>query len=215
MTANRRGAGRRGDSIAVATAAAMPVDALGILPHKVRWFSPVAAFAGVVLGDAALRLLRWSSERAERRAMTGVAAIVVTVLTLPTTRHELLVAGPVAQESAWESVRSFRDQLEPLESSGVVLFDLDERPFADPYSFPLMAEMARRGVPFRVTGAGDVRHVGERRRFEGVADTRMWYRTGPEAELTPPRVTRIAYAPGDGRTPPAAVFVEPFGSEGG
>jgi hypothetical protein len=190
--------------LAVATAAAMPIDALGILPHKVRWMWPVAAFAGVVLGDVALR--------AWRRAtwVAVAAALVALVLTVPTYRHEQLVAGPVAQHAAWDSVRSLRDQLEPLESSGVVLFDLEGRAFNDPYSFPLMAEMARRGVPFRVTGRGDVRHVGERRRFDGAADTRMWYRTGSEAELTPPGATRIAYAPGDATTPPAAVFVEPF-----
>ena len=100
-----------------------------------------------------------------------------------------VVAGPVDQPEAWAGAEALREQLGPLEGTGTVFVDLEGIVFAEPYSWALMAELARRDIPFLVAGDGDVRQVGDNRRFDGGADVRLFYRTGPEAAVVPPGAT--------------------------
>ncbi len=195
---------------ALFTAAITPVDPVfGIVPHKVRWLWALGAFIAAVIVGALLRAAeRRSTVTATRASWVAVAgAVVVSVLTVPTYRA---VAGPVDQPEAWPVAAALRDQLGPLEDAGTVFVDLEGIVFAEPYSWALMAELARRDVPFLVASDGDVRQVGDARRFDGRADVRVFYRSGPEAEVVPPGATRLAYVAAREDADAVAVFVEPF-----
>lgn len=197
--------------VATATASITPIDLFGVVPHKVRWFWAVGALSGVILLVAMVRAIRRRSpDRAA--ASTWLAAgvgVLVAALALPTHR---IVAGPVDQDESWPAVRSVREQLAAAGDLGSVFVDLDGLVFAEEYSWPIMAELARQGVPFEVLAEGDVRQVGEGRRFDGTADTRLYYRTGSAATTTPPGATRLAYFSAPDEIDAVAVFVEPFDS---
>ena len=66
------------------------------------------------------------------------------------------------------------------------------------------------GHPVPRGGDGDVRQAGDNRRFDGGADVRLFYRTGPEAAVVPPGATRVAYVSASEDADAIAVFVEPF-----
>lgn len=198
--------------IALVTTAITPLDELGVSPHKFRFLFPVGALAATVVVAAVLRGVDRSGPRGRAGAPLVVMAVgvVLSVATLPTYRP---VAGPVNQFSEWSVVRSLRDQLGPLEDAGTVYFDLDGIAFAEPYSWPIMAEMARRGVPFQVERSGDVRQVGEGRAFDGPSsrepDTRMYYRTGDDVTVAP-GATVIADADSGVPGSRVVVVIEPF-----
>ena len=132
-------------ALAVYTAAITPIDVFGLSPHKVRWLWSLGAFIAAVLLDAILR----ASERVRPWVAAGAAAIalVATLATLPTYRID---SGPIEYPWAYPPVASIREQLGPVEQLGSVYFDLRSRTFAEPYSWPIMAELARRHVPFFV-----------------------------------------------------------------
>lgn len=206
-------------AVALATTTISPVDGFGLAPHKFRYLFAVGALAAAVALGGGLRLVARTS-LGQRRvgglqpgpALLGLVGVIVAALTLPTYRA---AAGPDLQHATWSTVRSLRDQLDPLEQAGTVWFDLDGQVFAEPYSWPIMAEMVRRGVPFQVSSSGDVRQVGDDRAFTpAAADTRLFYLTGDAADSMPPGATRIALA-GSGRRedPVVAIFMAPY--EGG
>ena len=196
--------------VALFTAVITPVDPVfGVVAHKVRWLWALGAFIAAVLVGALLQAAaRRSTVTATRASWVAVAVgVVVSLLTIPTYR---VVAGPVDQPEAWAGAEALREQLGPLEGTGTVFVDLEGIVFAEPYSWALMAELARRDIPFLVAGDGDVRQVGDNRRFDGGADVRLFYRTGPEAEVVPPGATRVAYVSASEDADAIAVFVEPF-----
>lgn len=194
--------------LGLVTISITPLDLIGLSGHKFRWWWAIGPFAAATAA-AALAGVVGSPRPGWRRPLTGVGLGVAAALSAATIPVYRPSDGFGAAEAAWPEVRAIREQLGALEDVGVVYFDLRGQWFAEPYSWPIMAEMAHRGIEFRVVREGDVRQVGDARRLERPADARVFFRVGDEAalEVTPDGGTRIAYAPGD---PALAVFVAPF-----
>lgn len=197
--------------VALFTTAISPVDGFGLAPHKFRYLFAIGAFAAAVMMAGALRgLLTTSLDRRVASTVLLAIGVMVAALTFPTYRA---AAGPDLQHATWDTVRSLRDQLGPaVEDAGTVWFDLDGQVFSEPYSWPIMAELAARGVEFRVSSPGDVRQVGDERAFDAAdVDTRLFYRQGDAAAVTPPGAELIARAgAGTVDDPVVAVFLAPF-----
>jgi hypothetical protein len=118
--------------------------------------------------------------------------VVFSVATVPFHAHD---AGPVANRGDIPRIRDLTEQLGVLRGRGTVLFDAGGLYFAEPFTAPVMAGMQRAGVPFVLEEEGLVRQLGERRRFDGQADIRVFVRQGPEALVVPPGVDRVAFRP--------------------
>ena len=196
-------------AVGLFSAAITPIDIIGLSPHKLRWLWPTGAFvtaccaAGVGRAVAA----RWSGRgRAVGRTVAVGIGVVVSLLTLPT---YVPAAGPVEQPWSWRAVADLRDQMDAVEDSGVVLFDPDALPFAEPFSAPLMAELGRRGVPFLVGTSGLARQVGSDRAFRGTADVRLFFQLGDAATVAPPGARLVGSVETD-LYGTVAAFVEPY-----
>jgi hypothetical protein len=179
--------------VALVTVVITPIDVLGLSPHKVRWLWPLSAFGMIVLAVALVRLV--PPPRADRGvipAMVGAAIVVFSVANVPFHAHD---AGPVGNRGDMSRIRDLTDQLGALRGRGTVLFDASGLYFAEPFTAPVMAGMQRAGVPFVLDEEGLVRQLGERRRFTGQADLRVFVRQGPEALVVAPGVERVAFRP--------------------
>ena len=140
-------------------------------------------------------------------AVSVAAALVLSVATLPT---YVANSGPVSQQQYVPAVQEMRRRLDPLEDAGTVLVDNTGLFFAEPYSWPLMAELARRGIEFEVETEGLSRHVGKARLADGDAELRVFMRVGADAAVTPPGATLVATAGDPVAGPVVAVFTEPY-----
>lgn len=180
--------------LAVLTATLLPVGQFGIPPHQLRWAWPVALFAtlavAVVLARLALAGVRSTS------TATGVFAAVTLVFSALNLPYYNQAVGPSADADAIPVARRLNAQLRVLEGSGPLLFDLTGQRFAEPYSIGVQAELQRLGIPFVVSDEGLVRQLGERRRFDGDADARIFLREGPAARRPLSGATRVAFAEG-------------------
>jgi hypothetical protein len=175
-------------AVGLASAAYMPPNVAGIVAaHQVRWLWPLAVFITFAVVLAFGRRARWF----------GVAALAATVLlallNLPVARQHV---GPPTDRYAMDVVRDLRDQMATLEDRGTLLFDTSELRFAEPYSGPVMDELQRRGIEFRVEDEGMVRQVGEHRRFDDDTEARLFIRQGGAALAEQPGATRVALASG-------------------
>jgi hypothetical protein len=140
--------------------------------------------------------------------VTVVTAMVITVATLPTYVAE---SGPVTQHQYGSLVQSVRSSLDPVEEAGgTVLFDNAGLVFAEPYSWPLLAELARRGIEFEVPTESISRHVGRRRLADGDAEWRVWFRFGDADAAAPPGATRLAGVDDPEDRYDATLFLEPY-----
>jgi hypothetical protein len=191
------------------SAAITPIDIIGLSPHKLRWLWPAGAFVAACCSAGVGRVVaaRWNERGRAAGRIVGVAiAVVVSLLTLPT---YVPAAGPVDQPWSWRAVADLRGQMDAVEDAGVVLFDPDALPFAEPFSAPLMAELGRLGVPFVVGTSGLARQVGRERAFRGTADVRLFFQSGDRATVTPPGARLIGSVETDVYGTVAA-FVEPY-----
>ena len=74
-----------------------------------------------------------------------------------------------------------------LEDAGVVLFDPGGLFYLfEPYTWPLMAELERRGIPYVLAWSSSQRQVGGSHRFTGDADVRVYVRVGEQAQAIVP-----------------------------
>ena len=80
-----------------------------------------------------------------------------------------------------------------------MLFDISVLRFAEPYSGPVLAALAREGVDVVVTDDGMVRQLGERRRAEGDEQLRIELLEGLAAEQPPAGARRVAFVEGPRR----------------
>ena len=173
----------------------MPVGAIGLAAHQMRWLWPIGAMVLLAL------LMAITDRVVGARALvpTLLAALVlVSVLNLPT---YVVPAGQTADRDATPSVRRMVDEVGRLRGRGVLLFDPSTLRFAEPYSGPLLAALADAGIPFVTNDEGFVHQLGEGRRAigcgaeQGVRD-RMTVVTGPDAYETPAGSTRALFVPG-------------------
>jgi hypothetical protein len=187
-----------------------PVDRFGVSPHRLRWVWALGAFVLAVALAAALNLVAARFARAGPAvwAVTVVTALVITVATLPTYVAE---SGPVTQHQYGSLVQSVRSSLDPIEEAGgTVLFDNAGLVFAEPYSWPLLAELARRGIEFEVPTESISRHVGRRRLADGDAEWRVWFQFGDADAVAPPGATLLVALDDPEDRYDAGLLMEPY-----
>jgi hypothetical protein len=197
-------------TVGLISVAITPVDLFGVSPHRLRWVWALGAFVLAVALAAVLNLVaaRFARTGPAVWAVTVVTALVITVATLPTYVAE---SGPVTQHRYGSLVQSVRSSLDPIEDAGgQVLFDNASLVFAEPYSWPLLAELARRGIEFEVPTESISRHVGRRRLADGDAEWRVWFEFGDAGAVAPPGATLLAALDDPEDRYDAALFMEPY-----
>ena len=177
------------------TLAVMPVGAVGLSSHQMRWLWAVGALAVATLLCAAVPAVRSVLPRTAAEITLAAVGAVVAVLSLPT---HVSPTGPTAARDSLPIARRLGSHLDAVEQRGTVLFDTSTLAFAEPYSGYLYAAMQDRGIPFVFETDGLVRQFGERRRYRGDADVRIWLVRGTAALEEPLRqgVERIALVRG-------------------
>jgi hypothetical protein len=178
------------------SAAKLPVGLFVVAPHQLRFLWPVGAFLVAALLVVSSRAIAGAAAPDTLRVRSlaialAAIAVVLGALALPTYNPQ---SGPTADAASGPVVRDLLSQLGPLDDAGAVWLDLRNERFAEPYSEPIMARLARAGVPFLVQGEGMVRQVGERRRFSGTADARIFLLEGDATNAPPPGAGRVAFA---------------------
>jgi hypothetical protein len=197
-------------SVGLISLAITPVDHFGVSPHRMRWLWALGAFLLAVVLAAVLNLVaaRFTQTALATWVVTVVAALVTVVATLPTYAAE---SGPVDQRQYGPLVQSVRSSLDPVkEAGGTVLFDNTGLVFAEPYSWPVLAELARSGIEFEVETESISRHVGRRRLADGDAKWRMFFRFGEDVTLAPPGATLVVVADDPENRYDVALFMEPY-----
>ncbi len=166
---------------ALLTAASVPIGLFGLAPHQFRWLWPISAFASFAVLVLFGMLVR------RRRGPAPVRALVVTCASATVVLAVFnLATGPASPsnsaERSMEVARGLNPQLGVLEGEGPVLVQLPPV-FNDPYGGAVMAELARRDIPFLVVPEWTPQ-LGAGRRFTGDnARSVLMFRIG---EATPP-----------------------------
>ncbi len=180
---------------AVAVAAALvttvvtPVNLIGLSPHQLRWLWPISM---LVLAAAAFAVATETPRRVVRPV--GVAAVAVfAALALPTYAAP---EGPTRERGHTETVAQLLDQLEDYDPEGAVLYDTSVLRFAEPYSGPTLAALARNGVDVVVSDEVTIRQIGRGRQADGTETHRVFQVEGSAAATTPAGARRIAFADG-------------------
>ena len=197
--------------VCLLTISITPLDVFGVSPHRLRWLWSLGALILAVVLAAVWKLIagRVPTARTSAWAVSVAAALGLSLATLPT---YVANSGPVTQQQFVPLIQAIRAQLDPLEDAGTVLVDNTGLFFAEPYSWPLMAELARRGIEFEVETEALSRHVGKARLADGDAGLRVFMRNGADAAVTPPGATLIASASDRETGLAVAVFTEPYGA---
>ncbi len=183
--------------LAVVTVVITPIDVLGLSPHKLRWLWVVGAFATLMLALAVLHVMH-ESMRPKAVAALGLAGALALAATLPTHANQ---SGPVAFRATEGAVEELRDQvaeyLRTPEAPEKFVFDADGVGFGEPYTSPVIAELAEQGVDFVVPNLSFTRQVGAGRRDDGdVSRAVMFVRVGEESQFQS-GATRIAFHDGE------------------
>lgn len=196
---------RRGDQVAgalVVTAAVAavaglvsairtPTDPLGILAgYQTRWLWPLGAFLTFAVVATVARAVAPDGRRS-MQLVAGFTALtlVLVVLNLPT-RHE----GSDAPDYTQPVVRDLNRQMDGLEGIGTLFVDWHGEPLSQNYGSAALAELERRGIPFKVQDQVLVRSLGPNRRFTGAnADAELRVRTGDDADRAPRGGRRVAF----------------------
>lgn len=131
--------------------------------HQMRWLWPIGAFVIFSL------LLRVFTLPTISRSAPWLVAALVAIVSLANLPMHVVAEGTVAYRDATPSVRSMISQVEKLDNRGVLLFDPSTLRFAEPYSGPLLAALADKGIRFVTASEPYVRQLGEGRRYRCVA----------------------------------------------
>lgn len=150
---------------AVFTMLLVPVGALGLAPHHMRWLWPISVLLWCTLAAAAVRLAPEHWPLAGHRRQVVLAALtVVALLSVPTL---LTDSGPAADRQYRAVVSSMIDQLEHVQLDGPAVFDTTNLRFAEPFSGPALFVLLDGEQPVRLADEGFVRQVGDGRRAHG------------------------------------------------
>lgn len=169
-----------------------PIDPLGSLAgYQTRWLWPLGAFLTFAVVAAVARAIAPDGRRTVQ-LVAGFTALtlVLVVLNVPT-RHD----GSDAPDYTQPVVRDLNRQMVELEGIGTLLVDWHgEAPLAQSYGSAALAELERRGIPFKVQEQVLVRSLGPNRRFTGAnADAELRVRTGDDADQPPRGGRRVAF----------------------
>ena len=151
---------------AIVSLAGLPIDAFGFTAHKARWLWPIGAY---LTAFGFVVLLRFGVPRSPRQAVLSVtlAGAVALAATLPTSFQ--YVSPAQYETGSQDAARELRESVSALEGRGVVFLDLSRRAFPDVYNDTIAAEMATRGIRFRVAGEYVTAQYGEQRRLVNAA----------------------------------------------
>jgi hypothetical protein len=168
----------------------MPIGVIGISPHQMRWLWPISA---LVLLAPAVGLAEWPPLRRAAVPVGLAATVILAAINLPTYAAP---EGPTADRAATGAAMRLTDQLADYRPGQPVLFDISVLRFAEPYSGPVLAALARHGVDVVVTDDGMVRQMGERRRAKGDERLRLELLEGQAAEQPPSDARTVAIVRG-------------------
>ena len=168
----------------------MPIGLVGISPHQMRWLWPISA---LVLLAPAVALAEWPPVR---RFVVPAGLALTALASLANLPTHVAPEGPTADRDAGDTVSALVDQLSSYEPEGPVLFDVSTLRFAEPYSGPVLAALAREGVDVVVSDEGMVRQLGERRRADGDETRRLVLIEGPATRDPPPGARQVALVEG-------------------
>jgi hypothetical protein len=186
-------------AIGLVTAGRGPVTAFGkVTPHTFRWLWPLAAFVFFAVAVSLGRRLAGRAAAATSVALVAVltiATVAVAALNLPFSDEG---GGPNSAGYAIPAAGDLAKHMGSLEGQGPLLIDdLFQGAFADPYGGAAAAELQRRGIPFVTGDPGLERHLGPARHFNGHnAKAALLLRTA-DATLEPPPGSRLV-ARGEG-----------------
>jgi hypothetical protein len=172
-------------AVALIGVATMPVGIFEAPSHQVRWLWPVAVFVTFAIVMAAVAA-RWRLGA----GLLAVATLALAALNLPSTNAGV---GPAADADAIPTVRELLPQLASLSDKRAVLIDITGWRFAEPYTFPVMAELQRLDVPWFLADPGMVRQFGPSHSHEGQASLRLFVREGDAARSIPDGARRVAF----------------------
>jgi hypothetical protein len=168
----------------------MPIGLVGISPHQMRWLWPISA---VVLLAPAVAIAEWLPVR---RVVVPVGLALTALAALANLPTHAAPEGPTADREAEDAVGALVDQLSAYDPGGPVVFDVSTLRFAEPYSGPVLAALAREGVDVVVADEGMVRQLGERRRADGEETTRLVLIEGPATRDQPSGARQVALVEG-------------------
>ena len=168
----------------------IPVSAIGLSPHQMRWLWPIAAF---VLLAPAVAIADWSPLR---RAVIPVGLAVTGVAALATIPTHAAPEGPTNDRAAGPTAAALIDELSSYRPDGPVLFDVSTLRFAEPYSGPVLAALVRNGVDVVVDNDGMIRQLGEDRRADGDEPRRVFLLEGAATGSPPPGARPVALVEG-------------------
>jgi hypothetical protein len=168
----------------------MPIGLIGISPHQMRWLWPISALA---LLAPAVAIAEWPPAQPAVVPLGLVVTAAISVANLPTYAAP---EGPTADRAYTATAMRLVDQLSSYRPAGRVLFDIRGLRFAEPYSGPVLAELARRGVDVVVDDDGMVRQLGERRRAHGDEPDRLIILEGDATTAPPAGARPVALVPG-------------------
>jgi len=190
-------------AVAALTVIVMPIDVLGLSPHKVRWLWVIGAFMTYMLIMALLVGLRDDERRWTLGALSGIGVVALLAAT-PTHANQ---SGPVIFRPTYDSIGDVREQIgDYLARAGgspsSVIFDADGIGFAEPYTVPVLTELVEGGVDVAVLDEAFSHHLGPQRYLDAGSATVsqlpvVYVRVGLEALEIPPGTERIAFHDGE------------------
>jgi hypothetical protein len=186
-------------AIGLVTAGQGPVTAFGkVTAHTFRWLWPLGAFVFFAVAVSLGRRLARRAVASAPVALVGVftlATVAVAALNLPFSDEG---GGPNSFEYAIPAAGDLAQHMGSLDGQGPLLIDdLFQGAFADPYGGAAAAELQRRGIPFVTGDPGLERHLGPARHYNGRnAKAALLLRTGGETLEAPPGSREVARGEG-------------------
>ncbi|MBA3289290.1 MAG: hypothetical protein H0U21_14955 [Acidimicrobiia bacterium] len=173
---------------ALFTAARLPVASYGLSSANYRWLWAIGAF----WVTAAIAALLPPARRIHRRWTIGVALVAVTfgVAGVPASNQ-----GDPNRPAQIEISNDLTAQLSVLavRDIGPVLIDRSNSPFAEPYSYAVVAELQTLRIDFRFVSSAEEYRFGDGRLMVGDERQLLTLQYGARAAVTPPGSERVAY----------------------
>ena len=167
-----------------------PIGVVGFSLHQLRWLWPISAF---VLAAILFGISEWRPARQPAKVLLLGATAALSVMALP--RH-ITNQGPAVNADHQSVVVDLLEQIETYRPGQRVVFDTTRLRYNEPYSGPIIAELARAGVDVVSTDEGMIRQLGNGRRADGSEQAQIYLVEGSAAEATPAGSIRLAFVPG-------------------
>lgn len=200
-----------GVAIALVSVTTLTVGLFDVAAHHVRWLWPLGTFVTFAVVLAAVSVVGSAGPRSARLGMATVATAVLALAlaNLPAMNAEV---GPPADAAAMATIRGITPGLRSLDGEVGVYIDLTGQRFAEPYTWAVMSELQRLGVPWYTDDTVTLRQVGPSRELDGKAEAsvRLYLREGEAAREEPPGAERIAFYEGETDLLTLGIFVEPL-----